>query len=1242
MKLRKIFHKNNKKETINKNEILTLIKNNQKNIIISLLIFTFLTIGLLFFIQMNTSLATDMSTRIETEDITTNSKSKINFSNDENYIYFNTQLLNKIEEETLYTTVKANISKVWPEARGKDVRVLLERSTDDRAYTTVSEKEITLNGNETLISEQAQNTSIMYYRASIKLDGTRVKVTERNIDLALNVETDIKYNFEFEEKQQEFVTPITGEYRIELWGAAGNYYPNNMKDEVGKGAYTAGTIRLEEDQKLFIYTGKNATDEGNFYTAAFNAGSTAKGKDRTDEYGHNSSSGGGATDVRLVSGEWNNTASLRSRIMVAAGGGGTHYYLSTDDRVIVKGEGGAAGGLIGYRGYQMSVKYPYSFSWTFTEYDNKVHTVTTLNTPYSYTGGGSQKTGGSANVCKIDSSCSNDAVGKNASFGIGGSGANRTGGAGGGGGYYGGGGGGQSYADNRPDSGLCHSSGAGGSSYISGHTGSIAITEDGTPKSGCNESGTTPESYVGTTSNACSIHYSGLKFTDTVMIDGEGYNWTNKRGSKRTMPSYNTDSMSTGNPGSGAARITALTLGAESVLTKLSSVVVTTKYVDEEGKEIATSTQTIKNVGEEYTTTPKDIDGYVLKTTPSNASGTVEEENITVTYVYQKVYKVDYKSDSNGIIVGFSTEEVVESGNPRGSLTTPNTGYHLVNWTANKDVTLINGTKKNAGVALTMGEIKQVVITEDVTFTAHHEINKYTVNYKSDSNGTIAGITTEEVNYNNNPSGSEETPNAGYHFTSWVADKQITLNDGTTIQKGDILTRNDVLNAIIVEDVTFTALHEINTYTINYKTDNDGIITGITTEKVQYNKNPTGTTESSKSGYHFVNWTADKDITLENGTKKITGSILTITDIKNTLVKEDITFTAHYEINKYNIKYETDENGEITGKTEEVIEHGKNPTGTEEESNPGYCESSGWIADRPVFLTDGTVIEKGKLITDEELIRIDVKEDIIFTVSHNRCYGELTILKLDEETKEEIEGVEFKLKNKDGSDAKDIYGESVENAVTSEKGIARFTNILYGEYLLEEVRTNGYYKVLESDIEITFGENEDAINLEEVNENATSYVITNKAIEFNFIKQDKDTLENLENAEFEIRNNDDEVFKKITTEENLNISIPMGEYTLVETEAPRGYVEANTEIKFEILENGNVELKTENSALYKLTNLEETEEDTLIVYNEKELIETPITDSYKSLAIKIIGGIFIMFGGILIYRKLKIAKQRSL
>lgn len=1116
MKLRNFFHKNNKTETINKNEILTIIKINQKNIIISLLLLTFLIVGLLFFIQMNTSLATDMSTRIETEDITTNSKSKINFSNDEDYIYFNTQLLNKIEEETLYTTVKANMSKVWSEARGKDVTVLLEKSTDNQAYTTVNEKEITLNGNETLISEQAQNTSVMYYRASIKLDGTRVKITERNIDLALNVETDIKYNFEFEEKQQEFVTPVTGEYRIELWGAAG--------------------------------------------------------------------------------------------------------------------------GLIGYRGYQMSVKYPSSFSWTFTEYDNKVHTVTTLNTPYSYTGGGSQKTGGPANVCKINSSCSNDAVGKTASFGIGGSGANRTGGAGGGGGYYGGGGGGQSYADNRPDTGLCHSSGAGGSSYISGHTGSIAITEDGTPKSGCNESGTTPENYVGTTSNACSVHYSGLKFTDTVMIDGEGYRWTNRRGSKESMPSYNNEAIATGNSGSGAARITALTLGAESVLTKLSSVVITTKYVDEDGNEIATSTQTTKNVGEEYTTTPKDIDGYVLKTTPSNASGTVGEENITVTYVYQKVYKVDYKSDSNGIIVGFSTEEVVENGNPRGSLTTPNTGYHLVNWTSNKDVTFEDGTKKNAGVALTMDEIKQVVIIEDVTFTAHHGINTYIVNYESDSNGTITGITTEEVNYNNNPSGSEETPSEGYHFTSWVADKQLTLNDGTTIQKGDILTPSNIVNAIIVEDVTFTALHEINTYTVNYKTDNNGIITGITTEKIQYNKNPTGTTESAKNGYHLINWTADKDITLENGTRKTTGSSLTIADIENTLVKEDITFTAHYEINKYNIKYESDENGKITGKTEEVVEHGNNPTGTEEESNPGYCESDGWTADKPVFLTDGTVIEKGELITYEELLKVDVKEDITFIVSHNKCYGDLTILKLDEETKEEIEGVEFKLKNKDGSDALDIYGESIENAVTSEKGIARFTNVLYGEYLLEEVKTNGYYKVLEEDIEITFGENENAINLEEVNEDATSYVITNKKIEFNLIKQDKDTLENLENVEFEIRDNNGEVFKKITTEENLNISIPIGEYTLVETKVPEGYREPNEEIRFEILENGNVELKTDNNDLYKLTNKEENEEDTLTVYNEKELIETPITDSYKSLVIKIIGGLFILVGGILIYRRLKTVK----
>lgn len=93
--------------------------------------------------------------------------------------------------------------------------------------------------------------------------------------------------------------------------------------------------------------------------------------------------------------------------------------------------------------------------------------------------------------------------------------------------------------------------GGGGSSYISGYTGCVAITSQTniTPKTGCQ---------TGTTDNNCSVHYSNKKFTNTIMIDGSGYLWTNEKQTKTQMPKpdgtkYN---LGEGNQGSGHAKIT--------------------------------------------------------------------------------------------------------------------------------------------------------------------------------------------------------------------------------------------------------------------------------------------------------------------------------------------------------------------------------------------------------------------------------------------------------------------------------------------------------------------------------------------------------------------------------------------------------------------------------------------------------------------------------------------------------------
>lgn len=63
---------------------------------------------------------------------------------------------------------------------------------------------------------------------------------------------------------------------------------------------------------------------------------------------------------------------------------------------------------------------------------------------------------------------------------------------------------------------------------------------------------------------------------------------------------------------------------------------VTIKYVDEDGKEIEPSTEIKGKEGDEYKTEPKTIDGYELKETPENASGTMKKGEITVTYTYKK------------------------------------------------------------------------------------------------------------------------------------------------------------------------------------------------------------------------------------------------------------------------------------------------------------------------------------------------------------------------------------------------------------------------------------------------------------------------------------------------------------------------------------------------------------------------------------------------------------------------------
>ena len=314
-----------------------------------------------------------------------------------------------------------------------------------------------------------------------------------NIEGDLIIEAVYEYKYDFIDDYHTFVAPVNGKYRVELWGSGGVQYSQIYEETVGKGGYVAGTIELNKGDVLYIYVGSASNH-------LFNGA------------GPGEAPGGGATDVRLVAGAWNDFSSLKSRIMVAgAGGGGVIKLFGTTVHNYVGDAPGHGGGLVGYDA-----------------------NFNPDGVGYGYSGyGGTQTAGGKAGKYSGMYELTELANGR---FGSGGfayavSGAYAA--SGGGGGYYGGG--------HGVHPGSSWPGAGGGSSYISGHYGCIGITFSST------------ESNI--IHSESSTHYSGYRFSNTTMIDGAGYRWTDTKGLYEGMPTFDGQSIMSGNAGNGYAKI---------------------------------------------------------------------------------------------------------------------------------------------------------------------------------------------------------------------------------------------------------------------------------------------------------------------------------------------------------------------------------------------------------------------------------------------------------------------------------------------------------------------------------------------------------------------------------------------------------------------------------------------------------------------------------------------------------------
>lgn len=329
-----------------------------------------------------------------------------------------------------------------------------------------------------------------------------------------------QWEFDYTGNYQTFTVPTDGYYNIELWGAqGGNMTGTGYKSDGtsrgqltytgGKGAYTKGVIYLTKGETIYIYVGGAGSSNVSLASSCsggdaggYNGGGTlASGQ---CAYG---ASGGGATDVRLVSGEWNNFDSLKSRIMVAAGGGGANFR----NQGFGEGNGGAGGAFYGVNGSESLAEGSYFRS----DWSNG----------YGIGTGGTQTSGGYYLNYLLNGTIyhgnSYDSTGSIYGENIGKFGGGVTGNqSGGGSGYYAGG-------------SVGHGGAGGGSSFVSGLYGVDAISES-----------STSDNIVHT---GQSKHYSGKIFYNGMMIAGDA-----------SMPTHAGSSTMIGNEGNGYAKISLL------------------------------------------------------------------------------------------------------------------------------------------------------------------------------------------------------------------------------------------------------------------------------------------------------------------------------------------------------------------------------------------------------------------------------------------------------------------------------------------------------------------------------------------------------------------------------------------------------------------------------------------------------------------------------------------------------------
>ena len=263
-------------------------------------------------------------------------------------------------------------------------------------------------------------------------------------------------------------------------------------------------------------------------------------------------------------------------------------------------------------------------------------------------------------------------------------------------------------------------------------------------------------------------------------------------------------------------------------------------------------------------------------------------------------------------------------------------------------------------------------VTENMTLYAVYEINKYTITYINEG----SEYHKEELTYGSKHEKIEDPFKTGYTFTGWYNENEEKVEYPITVTK----------------DITLHSKYEINKYTVTFN-DEDR----ITTKEVNYNAKVEQVINQGKTGYTFKYWSVEKGGEEYNF---------------NTLVTENITLYAVYEINTYKVIFKNYDGSTLQEETLEyrALPKYKGEVPTREKTKEYIYTFKGWDKE----ITEVTNNQEYIATYTETKNKYNVKftnYDGSILQEETLEYGTLPVYKGEVPTREKTEEYTYTFKN---------------------------------------------------------------------------------------------------------------------------------------------------------------------------------------------------------------------------------------